>query len=174
MNIQLNEGELLGGGLGDFLHKEKAKLGAKWHKLPKWAKILVAGSGIGLLSPTLMTTAITTAGTALAVAIPTALAAGPVAATIFGARKLKKAIEARHAAMAANGQTPPPDEVQHLAAVSEVAAEPIPANAPQTQEAANAATTAAEAATKPKMSLATIAPIAGIGLSLLAFLPKKH
>ena len=181
-NVRLigNDSELLGGWLRDAINRSPLhkRLAARLAKMPKWKRILLVGCGLGLVSPTLGVTALTTGavvgGTAVAlataVALPTALAAAPVAATIFGARKLRKTIQARIAAKQAAGQDTSADQ-QQLAQVSEVANQQIPPNAPQTEAAANAQTTALEnqhgdAASKNK----TVALVAG-GVGLLTLLP---
>lgn len=171
MNVQLGHEVELSGAIADKIKAAKAKFQAKFKTLPKWAKVLAIGSGVGLLSPTLSTTLITTAATA----IPTALAAGPVASVIFGCRKLKPLIEKRIAAKQAAGQSTAADEKQ-LAQVSAVAAEPIPDNGPQTPAAAHVTTTAQEAQVSQAVTQSNIskyAPLAAAGVGLLAFLPRK-
>ena len=178
-NINLSgscHGEEMSGWLKDEFQKVKSKVSSKLSTMPKWKRILLVGVGLGAVSPTLATTALTTAGAAAAIAIPTALAAVPVAATIIAARKAKGIIQARIAAKKAAGQDTSADE-QQLAQVSDVANQQLPPNGPQTEGAASTQLQHLEQ-THGSGSTKTVATIAAVGgLGLLSFLPallKRH
>ena len=158
--------ELLGGWLRDHLRKACPKTAAKLKKMPKWARVMLACTGVGLLAPATTMTLLTTG-------VATAAMAAPIAASIAAAKKAKKVIAARIAAKKAAQQDTAADEAQY-AQVSEIAAQNpaaiIADHAAQPNSGVARSDMAAPAATSSKLPL--YATIAGGLLTVLSMLKK--
>jgi len=171
MNIELagntdDSPELLGGWLRDKLRHAFPKLSAKLQKMPKWGRVLLACTGVGLLAPA-------TTMTLLTAGVTTAAMAAPIAASIAAARKAKKIIAARIAAKQAAGQDTTDDQTQ-LAQVSEIAAQDpqavLATHASNPVSGVTKSDAAPAAATASKLPL--YATIAGGLLTVLSMLKK--
>lgn len=146
----------MSGWLKSKLKKGKSKLAKKLSTMPKWKRMLIAATGLGLVAPATATTAMVAATT---VGVPTLATAKAVMIAKQKAlprlRQVRQAIAAKRAAKKAV----PPELIQEEQALVEVASTQVPETAASSQAKAS--------------SLATVVPLASVGIGLLSLLTRK-